>query len=53
MSYTRANVLTLEDFAKLPTSTVWGAINEAYNAGTNPFKAAGVLTPSPLVQKSL
>lgn len=53
MAYDRDHVLTLEDFAKLPTSTVWGAIDEAYNAGTNPFRAAGVLTSSPLVQKSL
>lgn len=53
MAYTRSSVLTLEDFAKLPTSTVWGAIDEAYNAGTNPFRAAGVLTSSPLIARSL
>lgn len=53
MAFTRDNVLTLEDFAKLPTSTVWGAIDEAYNAGTNPFRAAGVLTSSPLISRSL
>ena len=53
MAYNSTQVLTLADFAKLPTSTVWGAIDEAYNAGTNPFKAAGVLTGSPLVQRSL
>jgi hypothetical protein len=53
MAYTRSSVLTLEDFAKLPTSTVWGAIDEAYNAGTNPFRAAGVLTSSPLISRSL
>ncbi|WP_313392042.1 hypothetical protein [Sphingobium yanoikuyae] len=53
MAYTRDNVLTLEDFAKLPTSTVWSAIDEAYNAGTNPFRAAGVLTNSPLISRSL
>lgn len=53
MAYTRSTVLTLEDFAKLPTSTVWGAIDEAYNAGTNPFRAAGVLTNSPLIGNAL
>jgi len=53
MAYNRTQVLTLEDFAKLPTSTVWGAIDEAYNAGTNPFRAAGVLTSSPLIARSL
>lgn len=53
MAYTRDNVLTLEDFAKLPTSTVWGAIDEAYDAGTNPFRAAGVLASSPLISASL
>ncbi len=50
---TRDNVLTLEDFAKLPTSIVWGAIDEAYNAGTNPFRAAGVLTSSAAIARSL
>lgn len=53
MAYTRDNTLTLEDFAKLPTSTVWGAIDEAYNAGTNPFRAAGVLTSSSTIARSL
>jgi len=53
MAFTSNDVLTLADFAKLPTSTVWGAIDEAYNAGTNPFRAAGVLASSPLVQRSL
>lgn len=53
MSYTRDNVLTLEDFAKLDSGTVWGAIDEAYNAGTNPFRATGVSTVSPLIAGSL
>tara|TARA_R110000787_G_scaffold283264_1_gene395837 strand:+ start:603 stop:1580 length:978 start_codon:yes stop_codon:yes gene_type:complete len=53
MAFTRNEVLTLEDFIKLPTSTVWGAIDEAYNAGTNPFRTAGVLTSSPLISRSL
>lgn len=53
MAYTRSEVLTLEDFAKLPTSTVWGGIDEAYNAGTNPFRAAGVLTSAPAIARAL
>lgn len=53
MANTRANTLTLEDFEKLPTSLVWGAIEEQYNAGTNPFRAAGVLTNSSVISNSL
>ena len=53
MAYDRDHVLTLEDFAKLPTSTVWGAIDEAYNAGTNPFRAAGVMTSSAAIAATL
>jgi len=53
MAYDRDHVLTLEDFAKLPTSTVWGAIDEAYNAGTNPFRTAGVMTSSAAIAATL
>lgn len=53
MAYTRDNVLTIEDFAKLPTSTVWAGVDAAYNAGTNPFRAAGVLTTANSIARSL
>lgn len=49
MAYDRAHVLTLDDFKKLNPSLIWGAIDEAYNAGTNPFRAAGVMTSSPII----
>ena len=53
MAYDRDHVLTLEDFAKLPTSLVWAAIDEAYNAGTNPFRTAGVMTSSAAIAATL
>jgi len=53
MAYDRDHVLTLEDFAKLPTSLIWEAIDEAYNAGTNPFKTAGVMTSSAAIAATL
>lgn len=53
MAFTRDSVLTLEDFAKLPTSTVWAGVDAAYNAGTNPFRAAGVLTSSASIARAL
>lgn len=53
MAYDRAHVLTLDDFAKLNPSLVWGAIDEAYNAGTNPFRSAGVMTSSPAIAATL
>ncbi len=53
MAYDRAHVLTLDDFKKLNPSLVWGAIDEAYNAGTNPFRSAGVMTSSPAIAATL
>lgn len=53
MAYDRDHVLTLEDFAKLPENIVWAAIDEAYNAGTNPFRAAGVMTSSTAIAATL
>jgi hypothetical protein len=53
MAYDRQHVLTLDDFKKLNPSLVWGAIDEAYNAGTNPFRSAGVMTSSPAIAASL
>lgn len=53
MAYDRAHVLTLDDFAKLNPSLVWGAIDEAYNAGTNPFRTAGVMTSSTALATTL
>ncbi|KQN28099.1 hypothetical protein ASF00_09325 [Sphingomonas sp. Leaf34] len=53
MAYDRAHVLTLDDFKKLNPSLVWGAIDEAYNAGTNPFRTAGVMTSSPAIAATL
>ncbi len=53
MAYTRDHVLTLDDFAKLPSNLVWAAIDAAYNAGTNPFADAGVLTSNPLITAGL
>lgn len=53
MAYDRAHVLTLDDFKKLNPSLIWGAIDEAYNAGTNPFRAAGVMTSSQVIANVL
>lgn len=53
MAYDRDHVLTLDDFAKLNSSLVWGAIDEAYNAGTNPFRSAGVMTSSAAIAATL
>lgn len=47
--YNRSQVLTLEDIKKIPAATVWGLIDEAYNALTNPFRDAGVLASDPLM----
>ncbi|WP_156348276.1 hypothetical protein [Sphingomonas sp. Leaf34] len=43
----------MDDFKKLNPSLVWGAIDEAYNAGTNPFRTAGVMTSSPAIAATL
>lgn len=48
--YTRTNVLTLQDLATIPVTTVWGAVDEAYNALSNPFRDAGVVKSDPLFQ---
>ncbi len=53
MAYDRAHVLTLDDFKKLNPSLVWGLVDEAYNAGTNPFRTAGVMTSSPAIAATL
>lgn len=53
MAYDRSHVLTLDDFKKLNPSLVWGAIDEAYNAGTNPFRQAGVMTSSAAIAATL
>ncbi len=48
--FTAANVTTLADIAKIPVPVIWGAIEEKYNASTNPFRAAGVVKSDPLFQ---
>lgn len=48
--FTAANVTTLADIAKIPVPVIWGAIEEKYNASTNPFRAAGVVKTDPLFQ---
>lgn len=47
--FTAEHVTTLADIAKLPVATVWGAIVEAYNASTNPFREAGVVKTDALM----
>lgn len=49
--FTAANVTTLADIAKIPVPVIWGAIEEKYNASTNPFRAAGVVKSDPLFQQ--
>jgi len=48
--YTKTNVTSLADIAKIPEALVWGAVEEAYNANTNPFRTAGVVKVDPLLQ---
>lgn len=50
MAYDRNHVLTLQDLQTIPAANVWAEVDEAYNALTNPFRAAGVVKQDPLLQ---